>query len=1226
MQKTQAQNLVRDTLQNDFNKEKFLYFVKNLLNRVDDSKAFLARGYVPEAYTSYIKTYERLATYTDPIGSKVDILIVYLQKETSLERARTAQRNFVARYLKERNQKDAGLVAFVSPNLADWRFSLVKMEYKFTEDKSGKTKVKEEFTPAKRWSFLVGKNENSHTAQSRLAPIMEDDEANPTLKQLEDAFNIEKVTKEFFEKYREIFLRVHETLNDVISHHPNIKADFAEKNVNTVDFSKKLLGQIVFLYFLQKKGWFGVPMNKGWGDGNKKFLRTLFEEAAGKDKNYFNDYLEPLFYEALAKERDDDFYSRFECKIPFLNGGLFDPINNYDWVNTAIDLPNDIFSNTRKTKDGDIGDGILDIFDRYNFTVKEDEPLEKEVAVDPEMLGKVFENLLEVKDRKSKGTYYTPREIVHYMCEQSLVNYLSTELDGKVAKEDLEMLVKIGENVAEHEAIYVAKKKDNPDYEGPYDQILPESIEKFAKDIDQKLADIKVCDPAIGSGAFPVGMMNVIVKVRMVLSSYLKNKNRSLYNFKRDCIQNSLYGVDIDPGAVEIAKLRLWLSLIVDEDDIKQIKPLPNLDYKIMQGNSLLEEFEGIKLFDEKLLEAQIIDSRIFDPFNQKISSLQSELLKHYIKNSEWLKNKDADRPQEVRDLEGQLRELLKTKKLFKDKGFEQKDLFANAIESRQIHDELERLHKKFFEETNKNQKDTLKQQIEKLEWELIEATLKEQGKISALKKLQEFKRSNTKPFFLWKLNFAEVFEEKGGFDVVIANPPYVGESGNKEIFRPIAKGNLERFYKGKMDLFYFFFHLALNLGKPSSLCAFISTNYFITASGASNLRSDLRERAVINNLVNFNELRIFESALGQHNMITIFSKDLNKETSAHTCITRRSGLANGEILNKVFSGEDKDSDYYSVKQEQLYDGIENYIRLSGIGNTENPIEKVLEKMKEQGTILKDVCEINQGLVTGANKVSLKHIKKYKIEAGVGDGIFVLSKEEIKNLNLTKDEKRILRPWFKNSDVYRWSTNIDSSESVMYLGRSEKSIGSNMEGHLQRYIELLNHRREVENEVIKWWQLQWPREETIFDEAKIVAPYRSKTNTFGYNEVPWYAASDVYFLTQKDKQISLKYILGLLNSKLYRLWLYQRGKRKGEILELFYQPLSEIPVKKCLQDDQKPFIDLAEKILKITKSDDYLKNAEKRAIVQDLEHQIDKLVYKLYGLTENEIKIVEKEL
>src|SRR3989338_2825417 len=643
MQKAQAQNKIKETFENPFEEARFRDFIRNLLNHIEEEDNHPYSGqFIATAFQPYISTLKRVGKYSDG-EHEIDILIVQLKKFTSLERARTAQRNFIARYLngsRGGKMKDAALVAFVSPNDTDWRFSLIKMDYKFAEGKNGKTKVKEEFTPARRWSFLVGPNEHSHTAQAKLAPIIEDENVI-TLARLEEAFNIEKVTKEFFEKYRELFLRVHETLNDVIKQHPGIKADFADKNVNTVDFSKKLLGQIVFLYFLQKKGWFGVPMNKSWGEGDKKFLRTLFEEAAGKDKNYFNDYLEPLFYEALAKERDDDFYSRFECKIPFLNGGLFDPISNYDWVNTAIDLPNDIFSNTRKTKDGDIGDGVLDFFDRYNFTVKEDEPLEKEVAVDPEMLGKVFENLLEVKDRKSKGTYYTPHEIVHYMCEQSLVNYLATELNGKVSKEDVEKFIKIGENVVEHEAVSVSKE-DNPEYGGDYKRLLPDTIKKFASGIDDKLATIKVCDPAIGSGAFPVGMMNAIVKARMVLNSYLchsreggnPDTSRSLYAFKRDCIQNSLYGVDIDPGAVEIAKLRLWLSLVVDEDDIKQIKPLPNLDYKIMQGNSLLEEFEGIKLFDEKLITGVEDDKeKRINTIKKKQAVLQKEYIELHSKN-----------------------------------------------------------------------------------------------------------------------------------------------------------------------------------------------------------------------------------------------------------------------------------------------------------------------------------------------------------------------------------------------------------------------------------------------------------------------------------------------------------------------------------------------------------------------------------------------------------------
>jgi len=433
MDKQQAQTLIRTTFENPFDKGRFTTLIKNLLNHIETASFTYQGNTIPLAYQPYITSLERIGKYNDG-EHQLDILIVKLKRETSLERARTMQRNFIAWYLngsRGGQLKDAALVAFVSPNEDDWRFSLVKMDYRFEEGKNGKTKVKEEFTPARRWSFLVGKNEASHTAQSRLWPILADDEHGPSLARLEEAFNIEKVTKEFFEKYHELYLRTKETLDEIVKTEAKINADFTAKGVETADFAKKLLGQIVFLYFLQKKGWFGVERDADWGSGSKHFLRQLFKGAHGKYKNFFNDILEPLFYEALRIDRrhDDDYYSRFNCKIPFLNGGLFDPINNYDWVHTDILLPDGLFSNQEKTKQGDTGDGILDIFDRYNFTVKEDEPLEKDVAVDPEMLGKVFENLLEVKDRKSKGTYYTPREIVHYMCQQSLINYLHTELN-----------------------------------------------------------------------------------------------------------------------------------------------------------------------------------------------------------------------------------------------------------------------------------------------------------------------------------------------------------------------------------------------------------------------------------------------------------------------------------------------------------------------------------------------------------------------------------------------------------------------------------------------------------------------------------------------------------------------------------------------------------------------------------------------------------------------------
>ncbi len=843
MDKNTATKLIRDTFHNPFDKERYVNFVKNLLNTIDESKAFSLYGqYVPEKFREFVKGYERIGTFIDPEGLKVDVLIVYLKNEATLARARTSQRNFIANYLKSRDSKDAGLIAFVSPNPEDWRFSFVKMDYKMVE-KKGAFKAEEDFTPARRYSFLVGAHESSHTAQRQLLPILADDKQNPTLSLIEEAFNIETVTKEFFEKYRDLFLQVKEALDELATKNKAIKKDFEEKGVQTADFAKKLLGQIVFLYFLQKKGWFGVERDAKWGTGPKDFLRKLFDGGLMEYTNFFNDVLEPLFYEALAVERDSGFYSKFRCKIPFLNGGLFDPINSYDWVHTDVTLPNDLFSNEVKNNEGDTGTGILDIFDRYNFTVKEDEPLEKEVAVDPEMLGKVFENLLEVRDRKSKGTYYTPREIVHYMCQESIINYLTTDMEGKVTKEDIAVFIRMGDTVIEHESRVVQKGEET----SAYSFKLPESIRTQAALIDQKLADIRVCDPAIGSGAFPVGMMNEIVRARQTLTSYLPaNGDRLSYDFKRHAIQESLYGVDIDSGAVEIAKLRLWLSLIVDEDDIARIKPLPNLDYRIMQGNSLLEEFEGIKLFDEKLIENSAEDREMeITAAKKKIDELQKEYITLHSGGTLTDVRKEEIQAEIKRQQIRQKQLVVQPKDTSVNIG-----MFDAPSKVADILTELKKLHRIFFEATQRKKKEELKNKIEKLEWELIETSLTESNKGVLLSKL---KSTRTRPFFLWKLYFFEVFQTKGGFDIVIGNPPYLNckkiPAEQREYFWSTCGEILE----GDMDLYQLFYYKAIkDWMKIGGNIAFISPDSFFTNKSFSKFRNYLLRNIKINCIISF--------------------------------------------------------------------------------------------------------------------------------------------------------------------------------------------------------------------------------------------------------------------------------------------------------------------------------------------------------------------------------------
>lgn len=622
MEKEQAKSLIEETFNSKFNKEQYTKFAINLLDGLDTEKQFTRQNlYVKESFRNYIESYGRIGKYTDAQGNDFEVLWVNLKKETALDRARTMQRNFIAWYLNGGVGdviRHNALVAFYNEEIPDWRFSFVKLEADLAENDKGQLKVINNFTAAKRYSFLVGEQEPNHTAQARLIDVLAKEK--PVLSDIEEAFNIEKVSKEFFATYKELFLQLVDNLKAIRKNEQSqrINTEFGLKRLKEADFCKKLMGQLVFLYFIQKKGWLGVKRDESWGNGDKRFLRNTFKKAVVEGKNFFNDYMEPLFYNALANgERDYNMFELLDCKIPFLNGGLFEPISDYDWVNTDIIFDNTIFSNNTKTKDGDIGTGILDVFDRYNFTVKEDEPLEKEVAIDPEMLGKVFEELLEVEDRKSKGAFYTPREIVHYMCQESLINYLCTELEAteesfiktenkqieliepdikqldfenKITKQAIADFIHHADKIAQNEAIAKAKEKSG-DLGKTYDYQLDQCIRLNAKQIDDALQNIKICDPAIGSGAFPVGMMNEIVRVRMALveSGYInRTKHRTPYDYKRQAIQNSIYGVDIDCGAIEIAKLRLWLSLIVDENDIENIKPLPNLDYKIVCGDSLL--------------------------------------------------------------------------------------------------------------------------------------------------------------------------------------------------------------------------------------------------------------------------------------------------------------------------------------------------------------------------------------------------------------------------------------------------------------------------------------------------------------------------------------------------------------------------------------------------------------------------------------------------------------
>lgn len=1105
----QARALIKQTFTHAFDKTRFRNLTINLLNHYDESKAQQWNSqYVKDAFKKHINRYERLGTYTSPSNEKLDLLVVHLTAESKLERTRTAIRNFVADYLDKRGQKDAALVAFVSPAEKQWRFSYVKMEYATVEKNVGKVNVEIRLTPARRFSYIVGEGESCHTAQIRFVALLQDTDRDPSLAKIEEAFSVEAVTKEFFTKYSELFGRICGELEKLIAKNKAVRDEFKTKEVIPVDFAKKLMGQIVFLYFLQKKGWLGVPKGEAWGSGPHDFLRQLVTGERMKFDNFFNDVLEPLFYDTLATDRGHEAWcERFECRIPFLNGGLFEPPNDYNWRKTDIALPNELFSNGENADDGIKGTGVLDVFDRYNFTVNEAEPLEKEVAIDPEMLGKVFENLIEENRRKGLGAYYTPREIVHYMCQESLINYLDAALNKNaqlVPRPEIETFVHLGEQISHYEAV-----------EAKYAFKMPKSIQQQARLLDENLASIAVCDPAVGSGAFPVGMMTEIVRARGALTPYFNDVHeRTPYFFKRHAIQECLYGVDVDPGAVEIAKLRLWLSLVVDEEGGNQIKPLPNLDYKIVTGNSLL----GVEktLFNEQLFRR------------------------------------------------------------------------------------LEELKVLYFDESDKTNKHEYRREIDDLIHEL----------------------TNNKQMFDFEIYFSEVFHARDGFDVVVGNPPYLGEKGNKSVFRELKAGPLREFYQRKSDLFYYFFHVALNIAKTKGSVAFITTNYYPTATQAHKMRSDLKKRSSILRLINFNEVKIFDTALGQHNMITVLRKEFSRDQPCSSCLTHQSGFVSSAVLQNILHQADSNTEYWQVPQADLYEGPNTYIRICGVSeDSTDPQQTILRKLLEHSVSLESLCNINQGILTGVDKIKKSHLLKFpRDNFQNGEGVFVISASERKQLSANP---QVLKPWFKNSDIHRYYTNNDPNEFLIYATRDiEFPKASSLHRHFAKFEKVIRARNQDRGEMQaavrqgKWWAIFAARRDIDFDGPKIVAPQRSYTNTFGYNDSPWYASADVYYITSKNTGVGLKYLLAILNSNLYFFWLYFRGKRKGEMLELYQTPLSEIPIKQPSSSQQQRLVRIVDKILSSKKRDP-------AADISVLESEVDSLVYEQYGLTHENIATIE---
>jgi len=1061
MDKESAKKLIRNTFQNSFNKIDFIYFIKNLLNQYDESKVFHLHGcYIPGSFKDYIKSYERIGTYTDPERKKIDILIVNLKRETTIDRARTAQRNFIARYLKERGEKDAGLIAFVSPQEEDWRFSFVKMEYKFKKTPKGDVKVKEEFTPAKRYSFLIGNDEPSHTAQSQLLPLLEQENA-PVFEQIEKAFSVDKVTDQFYQEYIALFRNFKNVLSKQNVDMGQI-INLSNKEEKLDNFVHQILIRIMFMYFVQKRGCFY---------GDKNFLLNYWHEYQNKyfgQNKFHSDWLNILTFEALSKPffayNDKSYLSKFNEILrgaPYLNGGLFQK-NDLDEVGWQINdtLFNDMF----------------EFFEKYNFTVIESSPIDVEVALDPEMLGNIYEMIVNATNSSKEGIFYTPKTEIFLMINKSLVEYLFQKTN--IEKEKI------------YKFIFLEEKS----------QIIDEFSLHEREAILREIEEIKILDPACGSGHYLVCALDILSNLKKYL--YLQeDKKYDLFEGKKKIIEVSIYGVDVIRWAAEIAKMRLWLNLFLEasEEQWTSTEPLlPSLSCKIRIGDSLVQSI-GDKLIGLRTFKSS-------NALSKELERLKKEKLLLYQNQSNY---------QDVIYLEKNfLEKYLTVRRIEIQQEIQRKNVLINEYKSR--HQEklfgIKKEQQSFFE-------------IKKLKLaEERNSFLKQLKEIDEYtSNIQNYIRENKEPPFIWDIAFAELFDDKegkNGVDIVVANPPYIrhelitdplkyfSKSKYKEKLSQQLKLDWNKYRESiikidkKSDLYVYFYLKSLQLLNSKGIMCFITSSSWLDVGYGKNLQEILLKRVPILGIYDNQAKRSFKHA-DVNTIIVLLGAPKNKEwlnnlkeNVVRFIIFKRPFAKINfyniflEIEKENKRRENKDYKLYTVKQIELYEAGMEYGDKKGekilgggkyIGNkwggkylrAPEIYWKILEKSKGKLVRLGDIAEVRRGFTTGANEFFYVEDVTDKV-----DFLQIKSKiNNIGNFNNIKDIKNVsLRIIYNKEANAYWLIEEEFLKPVIKSPRECKSILIKPEGFKHKVFMCHESKKELKEtkaiEYIIWGERQ----------------------------------------------------------------------------------------------------------------------------------------------------------
>lgn len=1035
-------------------------------------------------------------------------LFYYQIQHGNVARKRVGLRNLVKSFINPNlGEFDAALVVFDSGSV--WRLSFV-------------CDIKGENTAAKRFTYVFGESDNYYnTPVGRFDALQRN---GISFENIKDAFSVERLNKDFFNGYKERYVKFLKHIND----------DTKENR----DYVKKLLGRLVFLQFLQKKGWMGVPaIQQGWNGGDKFYLNHLIDSYEGNDR-LLSDVLEPLFFNTLNERRGNDLAdSRLgeNIKIPYLNGGLFD---KDELDKKDIDFPYDYFKE------------LMDFFAMYNFTIDENDPEDSEIGIDPEMLGHIFENLLE--DNKDKGAFYTPKEIVQYMSKESVAQYLKSNTPEELHSA-IDSLIK--QRVVEP----ILQNKEN------------------ARLVNKALYVVKVCDPAIGSGAFPMGVLNVLFDCRHLLYGFIgKNEDFSYAKVKRDIIQNNIYGVDIEKGAVDIARLRFWLALVVDENEPQ---PLPNLDYKIMCGDSLLHRFPLDTPFQNVLKDYNQKNGTHYalDDYRQWVYDY-TDISDHAQKDDFRQRIEDIKHAFKTELSDKEIRKISKVRGTIKD--LEMEDLFGCR------------------------KKDNDKK---------IKALQKE---LKALEQQRAEVESNIiyDQAFEWRFEFPALLDEEGdftGFDIVIGNPPYLRIQGIRDT-NPLLADYLSNKYSsatGSFDLYVTFVEEALSLIDKHGVVNFIMPTKWTNSAFGKGLRELVSETKSASKIINFGAYQVFNA-------------------STYT------GLQWFVPNSKSLSYYELDRDLSSNEELKYYLDSLNEGHATIIGNeklhdsqwvlTNNLIADILNKLEEHPRRIKDVFDkIFQGLATSKDDVYFIYNCRSDGKNIVGESKQLGRKVQI--------EKGLVKPLLKGEDVHRYDTiktdryvifpyKVLNGKAILY---SESELYEQFPqgyAYLKECETILREREKGRFNIDGEW-FQFGRKQGIIyaEKEKLVAPDISMGGNFAYDyKGEFYQTTTIYgYIKKQNAQENYKFWLALLNSRLCWWFMVNTGtvlangffRYKPDYINPFPVPSYKITCKA-----QDIICQLVDYIVFLNKKStpNILSHTSNERIISHIMEIMDMVIYELY--------------